>query len=150
LTRKVLLAGHFLMLTLEETRCRIPRSRKLNQIEAVPERIGHFSHAPVFADLYFTIKRGSEATQSLSHVVEIGHDEIDVWASNAVRHRVAPCRAKLYHSPAIGEEKGRQISACKLDPVWAVLPLVSEPKPTTIELDTAIEVSHRHVGVDYE
>jgi hypothetical protein len=57
----------------------VPRSRELDQIEAVPEWIGHISHAPIFADLYFTVESGTEAAQSGNHLVEIGHDEIEVY-----------------------------------------------------------------------
>jgi hypothetical protein len=59
-------------------------------------------------------------------------------------------RTKLCHSPAIGEEKGRQISACKLDPAGAELPFLGEPEPATTERNTAIEVCHFNVGADNE
>jgi hypothetical protein len=56
----------------------VSRSREFDQIEAVSERVAYIGHAPVFAAVYFTVKRGSEATESSNHLVEIGHDEIKV------------------------------------------------------------------------
>src|SRR5215469_3538133 len=38
----------------------VSRPRKLDQIEAIPKWISYISHAPIFADLYFTVERGPE------------------------------------------------------------------------------------------
>jgi len=126
----------------------VPRSRELDQIEAVPEWISHISHAPIFADLYFTVERGTEAAQSGNRLVEIGHDEIEVYR-RPVPSEVAwhLCRTKFGDSRAVGEE---EISACKLNPARAELPFLCEPEPPTIKLDRASEISNLDVGVDSE
>src|SRR5215510_4240012 len=90
----------------------VSRSRKLDQIEAVPEWIGHISHAPIFTDLYFTVERGTEAAQSGNRLVEIGHNEIEVYGC-PVPSEVAwhLCRTKFGDSRAVGKQKNWQISA---------------------------------------
>jgi hypothetical protein len=69
-----------LILETDPSACKVvvPRSRKLNQIEALAEWIGHVRHAPVFADLHFTVQRGPEAAHPSDHLTEIGHDKIEV------------------------------------------------------------------------
>jgi hypothetical protein len=81
-------------------------------------RFGHIiGHAPVFVVPYFTLKRGSEATESSNHSIEIGQDEINVYG-RPMPPEIAPhrCRAKLCHGQAVCEEEDRQISAHKLHP----------------------------------
>ena len=45
----------------------VSRSRKLDQIEAVSEWIGHVSNTAIFADLYFAVERRPEAAQPFDY-----------------------------------------------------------------------------------
>jgi hypothetical protein len=74
--------------------------------------------------------RGPEAAQPSDYLIEIGHDEIEVYGCpmppEIARHL---CRAKLCHSRAVGEEEDRQISAHKLHPPRPELRFWVSPSP---------------------
>jgi hypothetical protein len=86
----------------------VSRSRKLDQIEAVSEWIGHVSNTAIFADLYFAVERRPEAAQPFDYLIEIGDDEIEVHGcpmpSEIASHL---CRTKFGDSRAVGEEEKR-------------------------------------------